>query len=471
MVSNLVQDGGAHFSDQIILVIAGNFDVFLEDENPVWHWGRFGDRAIGQWASHIQSQEEFVLVKAAFAELFACWACADFDGDFLEVRRERFGDIGQCLFHQLGESLFADMVGHVRYPLRRQEIIAGMGQEGTLGHEVHMSETRRIGGRAGLWRFVVSMVVGMVVGGCGAPSFLVTPVSSSTKLREEIVAEGRGWCPDKVVIIEVEGMIVNARSGGFLQARENKVSLFAQQMKKAEEDPRVKAVVLRINSPGGTVAATEAMYETVLRFREKTRKPVVAASQEVAASGGYYLACAADQVVVQPTSIVGSIGVIFQTFDISGTLGKIGARTEAIKSGQMKDMGSPLKTMTAEERAVMQGIVDQFYGRFKGVVKRGRGLDDARVASVSDGRVFTGEQAVELGLADKMAMLPEAIEIAKELGKSPEAAVVLYRRPYGYGGSIYARDGGEPPEANVIQLNLEPSRAMLPTGFYYLWDP
>ena len=114
------------------------------------------------------------------------------------------------------------------------------------------------------------------IGGCGMPSFLVTPVSSDTTLKEETVAEGSGWSPGKIVIIEVEGLLMNARSGGFLQPKENDVSLFVQQLEKAEKDPSVKAVVLRVNSPGGTVSASDVIYETIVRFRQKTHKPVIA---------------------------------------------------------------------------------------------------------------------------------------------------------------------------------------------------
>ena len=320
-------------------------------------------------------------------------------------------------------------------------------------------------------RLLGYVLAGVFIGGCGVPSFLVTPVSSSTKLQEEVVREGSGMFPPKVVIIEIEGMIINARSGGFLQPKENDVSLFVQQLEKAERDSRIKAVVLRVNSPGGTVAATDAMYETLLKFKDKTKKPVVASAQEVAASGAYYVSCAADKIVVEPTSVVGSIGVIFQTFDISGTLGKIGARTEAIKSGPLKDMGSPFKPLSEPERVVMQGIVDQFYGRFKAVVKAGRGLEDGKLAAVSEGPVFSGQQAVELGLVDKTGQLSDAIDLAKEMAKAPNAEVVLYKRPYGYGGSIYAKGENPGVQGNVIQLNLEPSRAFLPTGFYYLWSP
>ena len=311
----------------------------------------------------------------------------------------------------------------------------------------------------------------IVVGGCGIPSFLVTPVSNSTALKEETVAEGQGFGPPKVVIVEVEGMLINARTGGLLQQQENVVSLFAQQLEKAREDDAVKAVVLRVNSPGGTVAASDAMYGLAMKFKEESKKPVVASIQELGASGGYYVSCAADKIVAQPTSLVGSIGVIYNTFDFSGTLAKIGARSEAIKSGPLKDMGSPFKPMSDEDRKVMQGLVDEFYGRFKMIVKKNRRLDDAKLAAVSDGRVFSGEQSVTMGLVDRAGSLEDAIGLAKEVAHAPNAKVVLYRRPYGYGGSIYAKNETGQPQTAVFNLNLPPTRELLGTGFYYLWDP
>ena len=163
--------------------------------------------------------------------------------------------------------------------------------------------------------------------------------------------------------------------------------------------------------------------------------------------------------------------MIFNTFDFSGTMDKIGAKSTAIKSGPLKDMGSPFKPMTTKERAVMQGIVDEYFGRFNKIVQTNRKLSDGQLAAVNDGRVFSGEQAVSLGLADQAGLLQDAIELAKKTANAPGAKVVIYKRPYGYGGSIYAQSSNPPPQANVIELNLPPTRATLPTGFYYLWDP
>jgi protease-4 len=326
------------------------------------------------------------------------------------------------------------------------------------------------------------IVTALLAGGCGFPSFLITPVSSSTKLQERTVQAGRSG--DKIAIIEVEGMLVNMRSGGFLQPTENKVSLFKQQMRAAAKDPSVKAVVLRVNSPGGTVTASDTMYQIVRDFRTHTKKPVIASTQEVAASGGYYICCAADTIVVHPTSVIGSIGVMFNTMEFEGTLEKLGARAESIKSGPLKDMGSPFKALSRSERAVMQEMVDEYFMRFIGVVDEGRPVKEPRptlplaeeYAGVYSGRVFSGERAVELGLADQAGRLEDAIKLARKMGKAPGAKVIIYRRPYGYGGSIYASGDAQLPRASqgtsgVLRLELPESRALLPDGFYYLWEP
>ena len=330
-----------------------------------------------------------------------------------------------------------------------------------------------------------SLMIGMVllsVAGCGAPSFLVTPVANSNKLEEEQVEPGKGWSPGKVVIIPVEGMLANARAGGLLQATENPLSLFTQQLERAESDPSVKAVVLRVNSPGGTVSCSDAMYQLVKRYKQRTGRPVVAAAQEVDASGAYYVSCAADKIVAQPTSVVGSIGVIFELMEFEGALDKLGIRAGAIKSGNLKDMGSPFRAIRDDERAVMQGMVEEYFTRFIGIVHENRPVKEAPIedlaqynapsyGGVYSGRVFSGERARELGLIDKTGLLEDAIELAKQLGHAPDAAVVMYQRPYGYGGSVYASSRAPAPRADVMRLELPGASELLPSGFYYLWTP
>jgi protease-4 len=324
----------------------------------------------------------------------------------------------------------------------------------------------------GAMRIVVSVWLLASAASCGTPSLLITPVSNSNRLEEVTLQGGRGWSAPKIAIVEVEGMLLNARSGGFLQPQENKVSLFVQQLNVAARDPRVKAVVLRINSPGGTVTASDIMYQTVLRFRASTKKPVVASLQDVSASGAYYVACAADRIVAHPTSVVGSIGVLFETFDISAGMAKLGIRNEPIKSAPLKDLASPFHPLSSEERAVMQGMVDEYFARFVEIVRANRPIrDEASLKLVTDGRVFTGQQAAALGLADSTGMLSDAIALAKQLGDASGAAVVMYRRPYGYGGSIYASSPTPQPAANVLALDLPGADQVVAPGFYYLWRP
>jgi protease-4 len=309
--------------------------------------------------------------------------------------------------------------------------------------------------------------------GCGTPSFLITPVANTNRLEEIEVQPGRGWSQPKIAMIEVEGMLINARTGGFMQPTENALSLFTEQLERAENDSSVKAVVLRVNSPGGTVTTSDTMYQQVLGFKRRTKKPVVASCQEVAASGAYYVSCAADRIVAQPTTVVGSIGVIFNTFEFSGTMEKLGVTAEAIKSGRLKDMGSPFKALGADERAVMQSMVDEYYGRFVSIVTEHRPMgDDAeRLKTATDGRVMSGQQALAMGLVDQAGMLEDAIDVARAMAGEPDAKVVMYKRPYGYRGSIYATGPHPQPDANVMRLELPGQGKFLPTGFYYLWQP
>jgi protease-4 len=312
----------------------------------------------------------------------------------------------------------------------------------------------------------------LALAGCGMPSLLITPVQNTSSLEEQTVRDGQGFASGKVAIIEVEGMLLNMKAGGMLQPTENEVSRFTQEMEKAANDPAVKAVVLRVNSPGGTVTASDIMYETVRRFKEKTKKPVVAALQDVAASGAYYVSCAADKIVAHPTAVVGSIGVIFNTFNVAGTLDKIGAKSEAIKSGPLKDMGSPFKELDPQARAVMQGMVDEYYQRFVSVVTTNRPARDSETMKITtDGRVFSGMRAVELGLADRTGLLDDAIDEAKKMGNASNAKVVIYRRPYGFSGSIYAQSPTPQPQASVLELKVPGLSDRLPSGFYYLWQP
>jgi protease-4 len=320
-------------------------------------------------------------------------------------------------------------------------------------------------------RLALCCSLSLLMAGCGSGSFLITPVSGTSNLEQVTVLPGTGR--GKIAIIQIEGMLLDERTSTLLQQGENPLSLFTQQLEQCANDDSVKAIVLRVNSPGGSVTTSDIMYNALINFRKTTHKPVVASAQEVMASGSYYVSCASDKIVVNPTSIVGSIGVIFDSFDFEDTLTKLGIRAEAIKSAPLKDMGSPYKHLTPEAREVMQGMVDEYYARFKKLVATNRGITDANTMDlVSDGRVFSGTRAVELKLADQTGGLPDAINVAREMGGVPGAKVVMFKREYAYSGSIYAEMPAPLPKASTNQMTLKlPLAESLPSGFYYLWEP
>jgi protease-4 len=303
------------------------------------------------------------------------------------------------------------------------------------------------------------------------PSFLVTPIENPSQLEEVQVQNGQGLFPKKIAIVEVEGMLINQKSTGFFSASDNPLSLFTQELDLAAKDSQVKAVVLRVNSPGGAVGTSDTMYDEIVKFRKQTGKPVIASAQELDASGAYYVSCACDKIIAHPAGIMGSIGVIFEDFDVVGTLNILGIKPETIKSAELKDIGSPFKHMTDKERGVLQGLVDSYYARFKNIVTTNRPIDPATLTLITDGRVFTGEEAVRLHLADQVGRLDDAIDLARTMADAPGAEVVMYHRPYGLSGSIYADFSQTQPQAGTTTLQLPQSSSLLPGGFYYLWEP
>jgi len=319
---------------------------------------------------------------------------------------------------------------------------------------------------------MTTLLIGMVcfLVGCGMPSFLVTPVSNLNELQERRVYDGSGR--QKIVIIPIEGLLVNARSTGLISQGENPVSLLTQQLQRAEQDSSVVAVVLRVNSPGGSVTASDTMYQLIRDFRVRTGKPVIASVQDLSASGAFYVSMAADEVIAQPTSVIGSVGVILNLFNFQGTLSMIGAQTYTLKSGELKDIGSPLRTLTDNERAIFDGMLNQYFQRFLALVATKRNLSEEQLEVVADGRIFTGEQALELNLVDRLGSLEDAIELARIKSGAYRAPAVIYIRPHGYGGSIYASNQIPSPQASqTMRLKLPLADEILPVGFFYLWQP
>ena len=223
---------------------------------------------------------------------------------------------------------------------------------------------------------------------------------------------GRGR---RVAVVEVEGTIYDSRRA-------------VKQIKQYGKDSGIKALVMRIDSPGGGVAASQEIYEAVRRFREEG-KPVVASMGSVAASGGYYIACGADTVMAAPGTTTGSIGVIVELIDVENLLKKIGVRIDVVKSGPYKDTGSPHRSITSEERRYLQSWIDDAFSQFVDRVAAERGMDRREVLKVADGRVFTGRQALESGLVDTLGYFDDAVSLAGRMAGIEGEPEIVRERP------------------------------------------
>lgn len=310
--------------------------------------------------------------------------------------------------------------------------------------------------------------------GCAPTSYKITPIPGDQSLEESTLIDEGGFSPAKVLLVDVDGIIMNTRRFSLLGEGEHPVSVFTEKLDKAANDESIKAVIIRINSPGGSVTASDLMYSEILYYKQRThhKKPVIAVMMDVAASGGYYIACASDEIVANRTTVTGSIGVIMQMANFTGTLNKIGVETDAIKSGAMKDAGSPLRKLKPEERALFQKLVDQFFDRFVEVVAKGRpGLDEQRVRALADGRVYSAPQALELGFIDRIGSLRDVVASLKEKFGGRKVKVVTYQRPQGWKPNIYAETPAAPAQYNLFNVQLPQSLALLEPQFLYLWSP
>lgn len=300
----------------------------------------------------------------------------------------------------------------------------------------------------------------------------ITPVPVDQTLNETVVERDPGWVTDKIAVIDLDGVLINDVTGGLFYEGEHPVSLLVEKLHAAEADDAVKAVILRINSPGGGVTASDLMHHEVVRFRGRSGKPVIALLMDVAASGGYYVACAADTIVACPTTVTGSIGVIMQMVDVSGTMSLIGVTTDAITSGIHKDTGSPLRKMRPEERELFQAIVNQMYERFVKVVAAGRPrLAPDQVRRLADGRVYLAPQALEHGLIDAIVSFEDAVALAKQRAGIHSAKVVIYHRPLGWRPTWYAESPVAAPAAAAAPTLTARLSRLFTSGpaFLYLW--
>ena len=242
---------------------------------------------------------------------------------------------------------------------------------------------------------------------------------------------------ERIALVRVEGVILDAQQT-------------ISELKRYGDNPLVKAIVVRIDSPGGGVVPSQEIHDAVKRLREKQSKLVIASMGTVAASGGYYIAAATDRIVANPGTLTGSIGVIMELANLEGLMKKIGVESVVVKSGAHKDLGSPFRAMNFEDRTILQNVMDDVHSQFIEAVAMGRSLDVKTVRALADGRIFTGRQAKAAKLVDELGDLNDAIKLAADMaGLEGEPRVVEPRKRFSIRDLIEGHLGGILPNLQL----------------------
>lgn len=313
-----------------------------------------------------------------------------------------------------------------------------------------------------------NLVVGTKIVGPVETRLDMVPVSVSAGYVKPVVVQPG---PTRVALIDVDGLILNTPFVGPLSVGENPVGLFREKLEAAACDPCVKAVVIRVNSPGGGVAACIQMRHDLERFKQRTGLPVVACLMDTAAGGAYYLASACDQVVAGPATVTGGVGVILNLFNLRDLMAQFNVLPQTIKSGELTDIGTSARALTEGEKKILQAMADEFHGQIIAGVKQSRPAITNKDAF--DGRIFTGTQAKTIGLVDQIGDLDDAIAMAGGMcgagGERP--GVVMYRRNNDPARSVYAITSNVPLQGAGLLPNLPGlDRSKMPT-FLSVWQP
>ena len=293
------------------------------------------------------------------------------------------------------------------------------------------------------------------------------PGAMPEPLLEQVVYGDSG---PKILLVQIEGVLREAPEAtsilGF--AEESMLARLREELDRARDDERIRALLLRINSPGGTVTASDILYDEIRRFKEERNIPVVAQLMGVAASGGYYVALAADEIVAHPTTVTGSIGVIWTNVNFAGLMEKVGIEDQTITTGPFKDAGSMLRRMTPDEHTQLLSVLNDMFARFKQVVRNGRPeLDPGQIDALADGRIYSATQALKNGLIDRVGNLQEAVARAEARAGIDESRVVTYHRPTEYRENLYTRT-----VPSSLELRLPtPWPGIQGPAFLYLWAP
>jgi len=330
-------------------------------------------------------------------------------------------------------------------------------------------------------RWTLSLALLSLAVGCKQPIRIVTNdrvtvVSPSSRSQQPlavipVVPPQAGGDQRRIALVDVDGLLLNQPMTGLYSEGENPVALFREKLDRVASSRCYAAVVLRINSPGGGVTASDVLWHDLQSFKARTGLPVVACLMDVGTGGAYYLATAADHIVAHPTTITGGIGVILNLYNLDDTMGMFNAVGTPIKAGENIDLGTPITAASPESREILQKMADEFHARFRRIVIEERPQLAAAPPEVFDGRVFTAEQAMTLHLVDSIGYLDQAAEMARQMGGAPGASLVVLHRPNDGARTPYDITANVPLQGGLIPVSVPGlERAKLPT-FLYLWQP
>lgn len=249
--------------------------------------------------------------------------------------------------------------------------------------------------------------------------------AEDTPFLEEYIEEGTGF--DKIAVLEVNGTIQDTgESGSFFSAEGYNHQAFLEELDYVKEDPDVKGIILKVNSPGGGVVESAEIHDKLVEIKEETKKPIYVSMGSMAASGGYYISAPADKIFASAETLTGSLGVIMSGYNFEGLAEKYGVEFVTIKSGQYKDIMSSTREMTEDERQILQTMIDNSYSGFVKVIADGRGMSEEEVRSIADGRIYDGRQAKDLKLIDEFGYFDDVVEQMKTDLDIKDASVVSY---------------------------------------------
>ena len=313
---------------------------------------------------------------------------------------------------------------------------------------------------------LIVFVLAIIITGCATINF-----GPSLGELKEVTIEGEG--PEKILLVNVDGVINNQKDRTFSgnTLRLGMVEKIKSIVEKAEKDDEIKALLIKINSPGGTVTASDIILHLLKTYKESSKVRIYIQVMDLAASGGYYIALAGDEIIAHPTSLIGSIGVIALKDNLQELMSKIGVSWEIVKSGDKKDFMSPFRSFTKEERELFQGAIDRLHNRFVTLIAKNRSaLDISQIRPLADGRVFDAEQAKDLKLIDHIGYVTDTVRRIKSDLNNSNLKLVTYHRNNDFQGNIYTQLQ-KPTSFNLINLDLGFNPKVLSPHFLYMWSP